>query len=538
MKRWLLAVVVSLLVVGAVSSVHAVGCDANAGTSLTDGCLYTITGGDTADPTDGFPVVNTATIPWYTCVSTLKLQDVGYPIAQPFEFNGFQILALQKVMLQYRPDYANTGPCSQFAYLNTMDLLANSFGVNLGGVPAHTVLPEDEGASWAQIEANHLALLDQNAVIKAKFFEKSNWIDLYGLPIAYEAQEINGNPQGAEVLRAQRAVWRIFNVEAPGTAIGVPHLLNVPDMIKQQLDDVIIPGSAKTPIGGTPDNPNDLISSAGLATGEECWGFTSSWDQGVTWVGSLLGAPLPRYFCYVAAVDWWPQGWSVRSRWTFDDGRVDETDARTPCAGTRCGAGYLRQTWNNSNWVSQPAGTLRIDLIVNDTVVRTDTFTVTGFTAIPGPDDKNPRLVGDFRILEPADQQRINTHDALIDLVVRWAAPAYGLGDRTVVIGSFHQWVFEGMALGVTWGDGTQEVWVKRSCWAAGSTTITRSNWTALFTSMSPHRYSPGTYTITVSLIKLQQPYLIGILDACSFSWGELTREVLAVRQATIVVGQ
>ena len=247
MRKWLLAVVVSLLVVGAVSSVQAVGCEAHEGTALTDGCLYTITGGDTVDTTDGFSVRDTDTINWYTCVQTLNLQDVGYPIAQPFEFQGFQVLALQKVMLQYRPDYAHTGPCSQFAYLNTMDLLANTFEVNLGGVPAHAVLPEDTGASWAQIEANHLALLDQNPVIKAKFLEKSNWIHLYGLPIAYENQPINGNPNGAQVLRAQRAVWRIFNVEAPGTAVGVPHLLNVPDMIKQ-LDGLIIPTIAKSPI--------------------------------------------------------------------------------------------------------------------------------------------------------------------------------------------------------------------------------------------------------------------------------------------------
>ena len=246
MRKWLLAVVVSFLVVGAVSSVQAVGCEAHEGTALTDGCLYTITGGDTVDTTDGFSVRDTDTINWYTCVQTLNLQDVGYPIAQPFEFQGFQILALQKAMLQYRPDYAHTGPCSQFAYLNTMDLLANTYGVNLGGVPTHAVWPQDAGASWAQIVANHLALLDQNPVIKAKFLEKPNWLQLYGLPIAYESQTIDGNPEGAQVLRAQRAVWRIFNVPAPGTTQGVPHLLNVPDMIKQ-LDGVIIPTSAKTP---------------------------------------------------------------------------------------------------------------------------------------------------------------------------------------------------------------------------------------------------------------------------------------------------
>ncbi len=250
MKTWLLVIVVSLLVGGTVSSVQAIGCDPHEGTPLSDGCLYTITGGDTPNESDGFPVVNTDEINWWACVQTLNLPDVGYPIAQPFEFNGFQVLALQKVMLQFRPDRADNGGCSQFAYLNTMDLLAGDFGVNLDGVPAHAVLPEDAGASWAQIEANHLALLDQNPVIKAKFLEKPNWIDLYGLPIVYQEQEIDGNRQGAQVLRAQRAVWRIFNIDAPGTTIGAPHLLNVPDMIKQ-LDGVIIPTSAKTPTGET-----------------------------------------------------------------------------------------------------------------------------------------------------------------------------------------------------------------------------------------------------------------------------------------------
>ena len=65
MRRWLLTVVVTLLVVGAVSSVQAVGCEANEGTPLTDGCLYTITGGDTPNPTDGFPVQNVDGINWW-----------------------------------------------------------------------------------------------------------------------------------------------------------------------------------------------------------------------------------------------------------------------------------------------------------------------------------------------------------------------------------------------------------------------------------------------------------------------------------------
>ena len=266
MRKWFVLAIVSLLVAGAVTSVQAIGCDPHQGTPIEGGCLYTITGGDTPDPSDGFPVVDTGGIDWYSCVRTLDLQDVGYPIGQQFEFSGFQVFPLQKVMLQFRPDYANRGGCSQFAYLNSMDLLANRFGVNLPGVPAHRVLPEDEGASFSQIIDNHLRLLDANPVLKAKFLEKSNWIDLYGLPIAYEEQEINGNPQGAQVLRAQRAVWRIFNVQAPGTRVGVPHLLNVPDQIKK-LNGIIIPQDAKRPVSfaqASGQVPDPMVLPQGL----------------------------------------------------------------------------------------------------------------------------------------------------------------------------------------------------------------------------------------------------------------------------------
>ena len=266
MRKWFVVAIVSLLVAGSVTSVQAIGCDPHQGTPIEGGCLYTITGGDTPDPSDGFPVVNTGEINWYSCVRTLDLQDVGYPIGQQFEFRGFQIMPLQKVMLQYRPDYQDRGGCSTFAYLNSMDLLANRFGVNLPGVPAHRVLPEDAGASFSQIIDNHLRLLDANPVLKAKFLEKSNWIDLYGLPIAYEEQEINGNPRGAQVLRAQRAVWRIFNVQAPGTRVGVPHLLNVPDQIKK-LSNIIIPQSAKRPVSAAQAEgqvPEPMVLPRGL----------------------------------------------------------------------------------------------------------------------------------------------------------------------------------------------------------------------------------------------------------------------------------
>ena len=50
MRKWFVVAIVTLLVAGAVTSVQAIGCDANQGTPIEGGCLYTITGGDTPDP--------------------------------------------------------------------------------------------------------------------------------------------------------------------------------------------------------------------------------------------------------------------------------------------------------------------------------------------------------------------------------------------------------------------------------------------------------------------------------------------------------
>ena len=91
-----------------------------------------------------------------------------------------------------------------------------------------------------------MALLDANPKIKAAFLDEPNWLNLYGLPIRYEEREVNDHPQGFQVLRAQRTVFAIWNVPAPGTSLGAVVIQNVPDKIKR-LSNVIIPDEAKHP---------------------------------------------------------------------------------------------------------------------------------------------------------------------------------------------------------------------------------------------------------------------------------------------------
>ena len=205
--------------------------------AVSDGCLYTNTGGDTSDPFDGFPVTNDGGIPFWDFYRQLEPQDAGYPISQRYVLNGLWVQAFQKVILQWQP------ASSSIHYLNTLDVLANQFPAeSLPTVPPHQVLPAPPGASFQARVDLQLAILDQNPEIKRAFLAEPDWLNLFGLPISYA---VFGDG-AVEVLRAQRTVFAIWRVEAPGVSVGQVIRHNIPDKIKK-LGDVIIPDHAKSP---------------------------------------------------------------------------------------------------------------------------------------------------------------------------------------------------------------------------------------------------------------------------------------------------
>ena len=230
-------VLMLLVLTGVLGATPVAAEDACPFTALSDGCLYTNTGADTADPFDGFKVTNAGGIPFWDFYRELSPQAVGYPISGRFQLDGLWVQAFQKVILQWRPA---TG---SFNYLNTLDLLADRYpAVELPFLPGHAVLPLPAGATFAERQAAQLALLDANPAIKAEFLGETDWLDLFGLPIAYE---VFGDGT-VEVLRAQRAAFAIWRIEAPGVEVGQVVRQNIPDEIKR-LAGVLIPDSAKLP---------------------------------------------------------------------------------------------------------------------------------------------------------------------------------------------------------------------------------------------------------------------------------------------------
>jgi hypothetical protein len=229
----------SLTLAGPVAASLALDCG---GVAIGGGCLFTNTGGDTPDPNDGFAVTNADGVPMWDFVRELEAEAIGFPISQRWLDGPFTLQAFQKVILQWDPAQ------SRMNYYNTLDALATRYPqIELQNVPAHQVLIEDAGADFETVKANHLAILDENPVIKARFLGEPDWLNLYGLPIRYEEHEVQGNPQGLQLLRSQRAVFAVWNVTAPGTPPGEVVLQNLPDKVKR-LSSVIVPDSAELPI--------------------------------------------------------------------------------------------------------------------------------------------------------------------------------------------------------------------------------------------------------------------------------------------------
>ena len=241
MKRvWLAAMVVVLLAAFA-PSVGALDCE---GIPLDGGCLFTITGGDTEDPDDGFAVTNADGAPLWEFVQARDLQAIGYPISQRWTDGPFTLQAFQKVILQWDPGK------SRMNYYNTLDALANRYpDVELPNVPPHQVLEADRAATLRHDHPQPPGAARPEPGDQGTVSQRAGLAQPLRPPHPLRGARGRRPPQGLQMLRAQRTVFVIWNVPAPGTTVGRVNLQNVPDKVKK-LSNVIIPDAAKAPVAG------------------------------------------------------------------------------------------------------------------------------------------------------------------------------------------------------------------------------------------------------------------------------------------------
>jgi hypothetical protein len=71
----------------------------------------------------------------------------------------------------------------------------------------------DQGKPWAAVVQAHLAILDADPAIKARYLSDPDWLDHYGLPMALQ------DMGPAVVMRGQRAVIQHWKVDAPDSGV-------------------------------------------------------------------------------------------------------------------------------------------------------------------------------------------------------------------------------------------------------------------------------------------------------------------------------
>jgi len=232
---------------------------------IPNGYYYSQAGG--GDPSNGYTITNSGGIALWDAFQSLGgVASLGYPASQRFLWNGFVAQTTQKAILQWNPDR------QQVDVVNTFDVLSelgyDPWLMSTKQTPPAFDNGSDDGKTWNQIVARHLAELDWNPAIKARYFADPDPVVHFGLPQSYADE---GN---VLVVRCQRAVFQQWKQDVPWARAGQVTLANGGDIAKQANllpPDVLATESAAAllvapldvPLSLTPDQATQVRAAAG-----------------------------------------------------------------------------------------------------------------------------------------------------------------------------------------------------------------------------------------------------------------------------------
>lgn len=203
---------------------------------------------------EGFAIVDDGGISLYDEYARLGgVDSLGYPSSQRFILGGFITQATQKELLQWHPE---TG---RVAFVNIFDILSQrGYDPALAQsrlIPSNADNRVDSQLTWPQIVARHLALLDQNLAIKARYFADPRALDDYGLP------QGAGDFGGVFVIRCDRAAFQQWRTGTSFASPGDITVVNAGDLAKEfgiVPPDAALPSSAGSVLIAP---PGDLIQA-------------------------------------------------------------------------------------------------------------------------------------------------------------------------------------------------------------------------------------------------------------------------------------
>ncbi|HUX86638.1 MAG TPA: hypothetical protein VMW65_06525 [Chloroflexota bacterium] len=186
----------------------------------------------------GFAITNAEGIPFWDAFQRLGgVPALGYPASGRFVQAGFVVQATQKAILQWQPATHQVALVNVFDQLH--DLGEDGWLASARQTPAPFSTSADTGQQWPAVVARHLALLNANRAIKARFLAEPDWLDRFGLPMAV------ADYPNVSVVRAQRAVLQQWKVNVPWAKTGQITIANGGDVAKE--------GGLVTPLAMVPE---------------------------------------------------------------------------------------------------------------------------------------------------------------------------------------------------------------------------------------------------------------------------------------------
>jgi hypothetical protein len=199
---------------------------------------------------DGFALVDDTSARMFSEFDRLgSAEKLGFPASQRFSFGGFVTQATQRELLQWRPEAGHA------AFVNIFDVMTQR---GLDPLLAQTRLippTEDNSADarlpWAKIVARHLALLDRNPAIKARYFADPDPIADFGLP------QGTGDFGGVFVVRCERAAFQQWRIATYFAQPGEVTQVNAGDLAKEV---GLVPAAASVPLAAA----SQLVAPPGV----------------------------------------------------------------------------------------------------------------------------------------------------------------------------------------------------------------------------------------------------------------------------------
>jgi hypothetical protein len=192
---------------------------------------------------------------------------VGYPASRRFSWDGFTVQVFQRVIFQWHADTNSVQFVNTFDRLH--DLGQDDWLLSTKQTPKPTTF-DDQGKTWDQIVANHLAVLEASPPIKAKYYAVvGDPIQSNGLPTSTLTDEGNHF-----AIRAQRVEFQLWKQDVPWAKAGTVTVALGGDTAKEA--GILPDAGALQP--GTPDElANGTTSAAPTPTAGPGTTSTAGW---------------------------------------------------------------------------------------------------------------------------------------------------------------------------------------------------------------------------------------------------------------------